>query len=281
MPSRSLPAASLRTANSLPVGRLMLLVSNYMIYTTLWSLWRAILGREAKFLPALREAAGSAIALMGLRPRRLRPQYQPLLGDDRTGPGDRRIGGYLVHEGIIVTGVMVKDHQGPDPCGVGQANALLPGRMTPVLVLGEFGVGVGGIVDHHIGGIDQLQDIGIEPARQMLGIGDVGHDLAAIFDPVAGGVVWVVERPGGDANPGMRGQSRTRGKVDELDVGGEDSHRDRKQRRDHHVVEHRLDALAVQVTGPDPDLAAPVVARRKERQSADVVKMRVAVEQVA
>src|SRR6266446_9085867 len=34
------------------------------------------------------------------------------------------------------------------------------------------------------------------------------------------------------------------------------------------------------MTGPNPDLAASVVARRKERQSADMVEMRVAVEQV-
>ena len=55
---QSLPAASLRTANRLPAGRVMRLVSNSLICLILSSIGPAIFGREAKFLPALREAAG-------------------------------------------------------------------------------------------------------------------------------------------------------------------------------------------------------------------------------
>src|SRR5437016_7515865 len=58
MPVKVLPAASLRTANRLPAGRVMQLASNYLIYFMLSSIGPAIFGREAKFLPALREAAG-------------------------------------------------------------------------------------------------------------------------------------------------------------------------------------------------------------------------------
>src|ERR1700730_4052800 len=56
MHGKVLPAASLRTANRLPAGRVMRLVSNSLICLILSSIGLAIFGREAKFLPALREA---------------------------------------------------------------------------------------------------------------------------------------------------------------------------------------------------------------------------------
>src|SRR6266478_398265 len=65
MPVKVLPAASLRTANRLPAGRVMRLVSNSLVCLILSSIGLAIFGREAKFLPALREAAG---------PRSLQPR---------------------------------------------------------------------------------------------------------------------------------------------------------------------------------------------------------------
>src|SRR5215510_226667 len=114
----------------------------------------------------------------------------------------------------------------------------------------------------------------------MLGIGDVGYDLSAVLDAIAGGVVGVIEWSGPQTNTRMRHQSLARGKIDELDLSGKDPHRDREQWRDHHVVEHRLDAHAVQMTGPDPDFALRIVTRSKKRQPADMVEMRVAVEQV-
>src|SRR5215472_10596577 len=114
----------------------------------------------------------------------------------------------------------------------------------------------------------------------MLRVSDIGDDFAAVFDAVAGGLVRMVERPGGETNAGVRSQYFAGEKIDKLDLGREDPHRDREQRCDHHVVEHRFDALAVQMTGPDPYPAASIVARSKERQSADVVEMRMAVEEV-
>ena len=54
----------------------------------------------------------------------------------------------------------------------------------------------------------------------------------------------------------------------------------RSPRRDHHIVEHRFDADAIQMTGPDANMAAGVIARRKERQAADMVEMRVAIEEI-
>src|SRR6516165_507810 len=114
----------------------------------------------------------------------------------------------------------------------------------------------------------------------MLRIGNIGYDLSAVLNAIAGGIVWMVERSGDETNTRVRDQNLAGGKIDKVDLGGEDPHRDREQRRDHHVVEHRFDAFTVQMTGPDPDFALPIVAWGKERQSADMVEMRMAVEQV-
>src|SRR6516162_8335753 len=114
----------------------------------------------------------------------------------------------------------------------------------------------------------------------MLRIGNVGYDLPAVLDAIAGSIIWMVEWPGDETNTGVRDQNFASGKIDKVDLGGEDPHRDREQRCDHHVVEHRLDAFAVQVTGPDPYSALRIVAWGEKRQSADMVKMRMTVKQV-
>src|SRR5215469_340505 len=114
----------------------------------------------------------------------------------------------------------------------------------------------------------------------MLGIGDIGYDLSAILDSITGSIVWMIEWPGTDANARVRRQNLTCRKIFKVDLCGEDPHWDREQRRDHHIVQHRFDTLAVQVTGPDPDFALRIVARGEEWQPADMIEMRVAIEKV-
>src|SRR6266851_6480397 len=60
MPTQSLPAASLRTANCLPVGRMLIQAGNPLSYRVLWAIWRAISVVESIFLRALREAPGGS-----------------------------------------------------------------------------------------------------------------------------------------------------------------------------------------------------------------------------
>ena len=55
MPTKSLPAASLRTADRLPAARVLVQVSIYLIYKVLWPMRKASSGAESSFLPALRE----------------------------------------------------------------------------------------------------------------------------------------------------------------------------------------------------------------------------------
>ena len=58
MPTQSLPAASLRTADRLPAARVLVQVAIYLIYKVLWPLRKASPGAESSFLPALREVRG-------------------------------------------------------------------------------------------------------------------------------------------------------------------------------------------------------------------------------
>src|SRR5215475_11817215 len=120
-------------------------------------------------------------------------QNQALLSHDCAGTSRRCIGSHLIHKLVVVPWIVMEDDEGLDARGIGEADALLPGRMPPILVRWEFRIGVGGVVDHHVGPIDQAKDIGIPLAGPMFGVGDVGHDLAAIFDPIAGRSVWVVQ----------------------------------------------------------------------------------------
>src|SRR6266481_10187263 len=58
MPTQSLPAASLRTADRLPAARVLVRVASYLIYKVLWPLRKASADAESSFLPALREVRG-------------------------------------------------------------------------------------------------------------------------------------------------------------------------------------------------------------------------------
>src|SRR5216684_635541 len=57
MSTQSLPAVSLRTGNRLPAARVLLWVSNYLIFLVLSLIKPAISDLESSFLPALRETA--------------------------------------------------------------------------------------------------------------------------------------------------------------------------------------------------------------------------------
>src|ERR1700730_10419462 len=62
MPTRILPAASLRGAKRLPAARALFLADNYLICLALWSIGRAIFRVAANFLPALREGCRPSLS---------------------------------------------------------------------------------------------------------------------------------------------------------------------------------------------------------------------------
>src|SRR3954469_16544255 len=62
----------------------------------------------------------------------------------RHGPRtqSRRFARDIVHESVAVAGIVVKDRERADAGSIGDAHALLPGRMAPALVAIVFLVGV-------------------------------------------------------------------------------------------------------------------------------------------
>src|SRR3546814_13899445 len=89
-------------------------------------------------------------------------QDHALAGNHRTRPLRRNLGGDLVHEHIVMLGVMMEDDEGLHPGLVAQPRPGLPGGMAPALAAGIFLVGVHGIIDDDIGTADQLEDILVE-----------------------------------------------------------------------------------------------------------------------
>src|SRR5262249_61797164 len=81
------------------------------------------------------------------------------------------------------------------PRRIGETHTLLPSRVAPILVLRKLRVGVGRVVDHHLGTFDQWQNIRIAFARAMFSVSDVRNNFASVFDPVAGCPVRMIERP--------------------------------------------------------------------------------------
>ena len=88
MLTQSLPAASLRTGNHLPAGRMLLWVSKYLIWTVLSSICSSICGAATIFLPVLREAPGRGSA-------RSDDRYNPVAQAPRRGEASHS-GGFLL-----------------------------------------------------------------------------------------------------------------------------------------------------------------------------------------
>ena len=108
----------------------------------------------------------------------------------------------------------------------------------------------------------------------MLGVGNVDEGLAVAFQAVAGRAVRMVERLGQEPHPGV-GRQRIAGvEIVEFELRGEDVERDREQRGRHHFAENRGNlVIRPQMSGPDADAVARVVARREERQAMTMVEM--------
>src|SRR3546814_3739772 len=81
----------------------------------------------------------------------------------------------LIHEFVVMRGIVVEDDQRPGSCRLDDAQAFLPGRMAESLEARILGVGVGGIVDHDVGAAHQFLDRRVASRFVMLGVGDVAY----------------------------------------------------------------------------------------------------------
>src|SRR5262245_1212883 len=74
---------------------------------------------------------------------------------------------------VVVLRIMVEQHKLLDLGRLRDAHAFLPGRMSPADVTREFVVGKIAVVDHEVNAVDEPEDVAIELAGTMLGVGDV------------------------------------------------------------------------------------------------------------
>ena len=156
----------------------------------------------------------------------------------------------------------MEDDERADVCRIGNAYSFLPGRMTPPLVSGIFGIGVARIVDHDVGAAAQIDDGLVETAFAMLGVGDVADRLGAILDAIAGGAIGMVERRGAHRHRLAAGELVARLEFREAHRGLEDVERHRIDWRLHQVADDLLQGVRrLEVARPQPHRIALVEQR--------------------
>src|SRR5215213_8896324 len=89
--------------------------------------------------------------------------------------------------------MMVKS-QGVDVGGIGEFNALLPGRVTKACIARIFLIGIHGIVNHYIRAANKIRQCGIERARTMLDIADIADGFLTESDPEASRAARMIEQ---------------------------------------------------------------------------------------
>ena len=85
----------------------------------------------------------------------------------------------VIEKVVIVCGVVMEGHKGTHTRCFGKADAFLPSRMPPPRKAGVLFISVGAIVDKDICALDQVEDILIERADLVFGIGDVADGATA------------------------------------------------------------------------------------------------------
>src|ERR1700730_15636651 len=250
MSSPGLPAASLRTANYLPAGRVLLWVTTCLIYITLWSIRRAILRRRIEFSPSSQGGEGS------LEPRAVAVNVVGGAGEARAMAADHRF------EGVVK----------PPVVSVGGSEAITP-RRDAIAQPGEIDRGEAAVVDdeaaadHHarhrraVLAMDELVDRVVE--RQPVRGVEVEHDDIGL---VAGGdppdAVAEAESPG--AALGRR-QCRLAGREPPPPIGALHL---RDERGQPHRLVHVLIVGAIGSVGADPEIAPPLEHRSRIREPA-------------
>src|SRR6266851_1815011 len=204
MPSLSLPAPSLRTANRLPAGGVLRLVSNYLIYIVLWSIRQAILRRRIEFSPCSQGGDGS------LQPRAIAVDVIGGAGEAGAVAADDRDEGLVEPPAVGVGGgeaITCRRNAVAQPCKID--------RGDPPVVDDEAAA------DHHarhrraVLAMDELVDRVVE--RQPVGVVEVEHDDVGL---IAGGDAAdpAVEAKGAGAALGRR-QCRLAGREPPPPIG--------------------------------------------------------------
>ena len=155
-----------------------------------------------------------------------------------------------------------------------QSNAFLPSGMAPADLGWKFIFRVGRIIDHQIGAIDQVENIFIRLARDMLGIGYVADRLALEFDAVSGRAIGVVEHGGPYADIFAELESFAGVEIAEFQFRFQRLYRHRKHGFGHLPRYHLKEAaLLFQMPGHEREFMIGMKSGRKEGKARDVVSM--------
>ena len=169
---------------------------------------------------------------------------------------------------------MVEDHHLAHIGGLTDLACFLPCGMAPALLGRIFLIGIGGIIDHDVGILRQLQDIFVQTVGEVLGIGDDGDRLVLVFQTITGAAIGVVERCRMQLDPLIWGQNIALGEPVEFGICLKGIDADRQQRVGHHVGDDLAQIIAArQMPGADPHPVFRIIGRAEKRQADDVIQM--------
>src|SRR5207237_3256566 len=131
---------------------------------------------------------------------------QSLVRHERAGQRLLHFARDAVEHVVVVVRVVVEHHHALRARFLAKADAFLPGGMPPADVAAVLVVGVHAVVDDEVRAGDQAEDVAIEAAGHVLGIGDVAQRAAVVLDAIAGGAVGMIERRGTHAYAFHRGE---------------------------------------------------------------------------
>ena len=184
------------------------------------------------------------------------------------------LGTESIHEVVVVIGIVVEDGQPTNVRHLAEPHRFVPGGMSPTDLGGKFRFGVGAVVDHQIGTLDQAEDVRVRFPRHMFRVGDVANRRAAMLDAIAGGAVGMVEKSGAHLYVLVHRKRLAGLEIDEghLRLHGVDGHR--KNRVVHLARHHRLNApRMLQMAGHDLQFPPAVVGGHEEGEAVDVIPM--------
>src|SRR5208282_6276326 len=166
--------------------------------------------------------------------------------------------------------IVVEDDERLDARRVTKPRALLPGGVTPTRKARQLGFRIGRIIDEEVRTLDQPENVRVQLAGDMFGVGDVAECPAAVLDAVAGGAVGMIEGCRANADSGVRLERLAGLEIHIADVRLEDIERYREERRLHAVAQHVVEAmLGQEMPRPEAEAVLALERRAEERQPGD------------
>ena len=202
-------------------------------------------------------------------------------GDDQAfvrAPGVRKLLPGLHHKpvdmGIITIRVVMEKDQLLHIAFLRNAHPFQPGAMPPAfLIAGQLFGSVLGVVHHNVGVLGQIAESLIVDRRSGFVVGGEDERPAIRFNSVSHAPLGMVQ--GSRPQSGSLQADRSAIQVGKVALGRHDSHIHGKVRIGHLTFNGVLQLGARPQHGMEHELVAPLVKRQEERDSLDVVPMKV------